>query len=226
MCISSQKRPAKRWASTRGVLRARWRHHLAAMSSPSISAFCVLCTLLASASQEGHSGVKNATEVSKGMERLPIEERRESLGLLRLGKRDTSKVHRVVKRLCPIATLRQTPEKPFQQTFAKKGRSLIALMWLCSCQHSGEAKMMMMMTALHLRTTRSHLPQLSSLRWKPLSVSISALVCWYPSIGRNSNYCLSANLLLFHFPQDCLWGFFVFSERSLLELGYQFTSTA
>lgn len=51
---------------------------MAAMSSPCIPAFWVLCALLASASHEGHSGVKTATEVSKGTERLPIEERMES----------------------------------------------------------------------------------------------------------------------------------------------------
>lgn len=48
-----------------------------------VAGFCV---------SEGHSGVKNATEVSKGMERLSIEERVGSLGLLPLGMRDTTKV--------------------------------------------------------------------------------------------------------------------------------------
>lgn len=123
----------------------------------------------------------------------------------------------VLCRACGLWLLSQTCEEPFQQTSATKGRSLIALLWLCSCQHSGEAKMMMMMMLLHLRTTQSHLPQLSSLRRKPLSVSISALVCWYPSTGRSFYSWLypSANLFLCHFPQDC----FLSPKKIILEAG-------
>lgn len=120
----------------------------------------VRCTLLVSAPQEGHGGVKTTPEASQGTE--PVKERRASLGLLPRGERDTTKVPRVAKRLWPIAALRQPQEVPFQQTFVQKGRSLIALMWLCSCQRSGEA-MMMTTRTLHLRTTRSPPPQLFSL---------------------------------------------------------------
>jgi len=105
------------------------------------------------------------------------------------------------KGLCPAAAPRQAPSSLVSRPVVK-GRSLTALMWLHSCQCSGEAKTTTMMT-LHLRTTRSRLPRPSSLWRKPRSASTSALACWCPSTGRNSYRRPSANLLLPCFPQDC-----------------------
>lgn len=128
------------------------------------------------------SGVrKSICSEQRDGERLPAEERT-NLGLSVWG---------AGVQLLAVVALRRSGEKPLKQAW-KKGRSLSALVCLCSCQPSWEAMtrmMMMMMMTLHLQTTPSHLPQLSSLWPKPLSVSTSALVCWDLSTGGN---CMNA----------------------------------
>lgn len=176
-------------------MRARQRHHVAALWSPGTPAVGVLP---ASAPREGRGGVKSATEVSEGMERLPME-RAESQGLLVRG-RERQPGSSGVRRLCPTATLGQTREQP------PRHRSLIALMWLCSCQCSGEAKMTM--TSSPLRTCRSHRPRPCSPWRKPRSVSTSAPGCWCPSTGRNWGWP-SAHLCLSPLPR----GVFLSSEQ-------------
>lgn len=66
---------------------------------------------------------------------------------------------------------------------ASPAQPLIALMRLCSCQRSGEAKITM--TSSPLRTSRSHQPRPCSPWRKPRSASTSAPGCWCPSTGRN-----------------------------------------